>query len=117
MVFGMSSYEGMLQAVASSRIVVAPRGHGQDTLRCFEFLGVEGPLVAIQKHSLLTPDPLVGDRHVAWFSSPAELEEIVRRYLGDEDLRTRVAADGFAFAREKHTVRARAQYLVEKSLA
>jgi hypothetical protein len=115
--FGQSSYGGMLEAVSSSRIAVAPRGHGQDTLRCFEFLGVEGPLVAIQKHTLVMPDPLVADRHVAWFNSPGELEAIVRKYLSDEGLRVAVAREGFAFAKEKHTVKARAQYLVERSLA
>ena len=116
-VFGHSSYDGMMQAVANSRIAVAPRGHGQDTLRNFEFLGIEGPLVVVQRHSLVTTDPLVDGQHVAWFDSATELEAVVRMYLANESLRVQVAAQGFAFAKEKHTVKARAQYLVERSLA
>lgn len=116
-IFGQRSYEDMMDAVSSSKIAVAPRGLGQDTLRMWEFLGIEGPLVAIQRHSLVEVGPLLDGAHVAWFSNPEELSKIVSVYLADVGTRAQVAAQGFAFAKEKHTVKARAQYLMEKSLA
>lgn len=109
-------YERYLDILGRSRIAVAVRGHSPDSYRSWEALGVQGPMVMVQKHDFIRPHPFIEGEHVVHFENPEELGMLLRRYLADEPARARVAAAGHAHALAHHTVRARAEYLLEKSL-
>lgn len=114
-VIGNVGFDEYLATLAKSRIAIVPRGHGWDTLRFWETLSVEGPMMVADRMPLQMVSPPADGEQYATFGSPEELEAVLRRYLGDESSRARVAANGFAHFREYHTARARARYLLRES--
>jgi len=114
-VFGYMPFDIYLSTAQSARIAVAVRGHSQDSLRSWELLAVEGPMVAVQRHSLIRPYPFIDRVHVAEFGSPEELEAVVRRYLVDEPARAALAKSGHEHLVRHHTPRERARYLLRES--
>ncbi len=113
---GHVSFDQFLASVSRARIAVALRGHSQDSLRSWEMLACDGPMVAVYRHTLLRPNPFHNGLHVAEFGSPAELEAVLRTYLADEPRRAAVAAAGHAHLLAHHTPEARARYLLDKVL-
>ena len=115
-ILGHVPFDRFLSAVSSARIAVALRGHSQDSLRSWEMLACEGPLVAVHRHTLIRPHPFLDGVHVADFGSPSELEAVLRKYLADEPRRASIAHRGHVNLLEHHTAEARARYLLEKAI-
>lgn len=113
--YGSHDFEEYVRTIARARIAVAVRGHSQDSLRSWEMLAVEGPLVAVQRHTLIRPYPFIDGEHVVEFGSPDELTAVLSKYLADEPLRARIAAAGHAHLRAHHTTQARARYLLHEA--
>lgn len=110
-------FDAYLNALCRTRIAVAVRGHSQDSLRSWEMLACAGPLVMIQRHTLVRPQPFEHGVHCVHFDGPVDLIQAIRCYLEDEPARARIAAAGHAHLCEHHTMRARARYLLKEALA
>jgi hypothetical protein len=113
---GYGSPDRYGRMLASARIVVAPRGHSQDSLRSWEALAVQGPMFVIHRHSLIRPYPFLDGIHAVHFDGPADLESILRSYLTNENesLRATVAAQGFAHLVKYHSLGPRARYVLQE---
>lgn len=114
-VFGYLSLDAYVRLVSRSRITVALRGWGYDTMRLWEMLSIEGPMVAWHRTPLIRPEPLVDGRHLVEFGSPEELTRVLKTYLTDEPGRAAIAAAGHAHLKRHHTVLDRARYLLRES--
>lgn len=114
--FGYGRPENYSRMLASARIAVAPKGHSQDSLRSWEMLAVEGPLVVVHRHTLIRPYPFMDGIHVLYFDGPADLESILRTYLTNENenMRATVATQGFAHLVKYHSIGPRARYLLQE---
>ena len=112
-VIGHVAFDQYKWALAKSRIVVVPRGHGWDTLRFWETASIEGPLLLSEALDVHRPHPFVDGEHACYFRTMAELTDTIRSLLADEARRARIAAAGFAHLQVHHTARARARQLLE----
>ena len=116
-VTGRISRADYLATLARAKIIVVPRGHGWDTLRLWESLACEGAMVLVERSPRLMPDAPVDGLQWVSFASADELSAAVRSYLlNTEGAREIVARNGNALLWAKHTVRARAEFLLEKAL-
>lgn len=115
-VTGSIPYAAYLPTLARAKIAVVLRGHGWDTVRFWETASCEGTLMACDRQPIVRPYPFEDGAHCAYFSSPEELERVLRRYLGDEPTRARVAAAGYDWLCAHHTAQARARYILEESM-
>lgn len=100
-------------AIRRSRVVVAPRGFGQDTLRRWEVTGAGGALLFAERLTILEERPLRDGEHCVLYENADDLEEKLRRWLADEPRRAATAAAGHAFVQAHHTNAARARRLIE----
>jgi hypothetical protein len=109
---GHWGYARYIELIATSRIAIAPHGHGQDTVRRWEVPAFD-TLMLCQKLTLAEENPLVDGEHCSYYSSVSELTEKVRWWLTHEEDRERVARAGREFVRQHHSNEARARRMLE----
>jgi hypothetical protein len=101
-----------VDAIRRSRIAIAPRGHGLDTIRRWEIPTFDTLLLA-ERVPLVEEEPLLDGVHCAYYRDADELPGLLRWWLDHEEERARVAAAGMRFVRERHTNVARARRALE----
>lgn len=106
------AWRNYIDAIRRSRIALAPRGFGQDTLRRWEIPGANGALLFAERLALLEERPLQDGEHCVLYADASDLEQKLRRWLAEEPRRLAVAAAGHAFVQAHHTNAARARQLL-----
>lgn len=107
-----SSWPGYMDRLARSKIVVAPRGFGQDTLRRWD-VPAAGALLVQERLDILDPHPLQDGVHkVDYAPDGSDLEGKIRHWLALDEARRQVARAGQDFVFQHHTARARAELLL-----
>lgn len=103
-----------IEKIRQSRIVVAPRGFGYDTMRRWEVPGAGGALLLAEQLPLAEHAPLVADVHCDYYQPDAsDLAARIGRWLQGEMERMTVARAGHDFVAAHHTNAARARRLLE----
>lgn len=105
-------WRGYIEAIRRSKIAIAPRGFGRDTVRRWEIPNFD-TLMLCERIGLIEDNPLLDGEHCAYYSSPEELREKLRWYLEHEGDRHEVAVKGMNFVREHHTNAARAAKMLQ----
>lgn len=108
-------YPDYLSALARARVAVSVRGHGFDTLRFWEIPSMPGTLLVADRQPILRRFPFEHETTALFFDNSNQLVEQVKRALGDEPWRARIAAAGNAWLTAHHTPRARARQLLQAS--
>jgi hypothetical protein len=101
-----------LDLLARAKIAVSCRGHGLESIRCYEIFATPGTMLVTDRWPLRREHDFVEGEHWALYSSPAELESVIRRYLGDDQARERVAMQGYRHTQAHHTSQARARQML-----
>lgn len=107
--WGWSRY---IELIALSKIAVAPRGFGQDTVRRWEIPAFD-TLLMCERLDLVEDRPLRDGEHCVYYSGMDDLRDKLIGWLARDEDRQRVAAAGRAFVTEHHTNRARAQRMLD----
>lgn len=107
-----SGWREYMARIARSKIVVAPRGFGQDTLRRWE-IPSEGALLLAERLTLIEDHPFVDGVHCALYNPDgSDFEDKVRGLLADDGRRLELAARGREHLVNHHTNHARAEKLL-----
>lgn len=109
-------YAEYIDTIASAKVAISVRGWGNDTTRFWEIPSTPETLLVADKLPMIKPHPFEHGVHALYFDNNDHLVELVRQALADEPWRRRIAAAGNAHLRAYHTVRARAQYVLDESL-
>lgn len=100
-----------VERLARSKIVVAPRGWGQDTLRRWD-APAAGALLLQERLEIIDPCPLIDGVHkVDYRPDGTDFEETLRHWLGADEARQKVARAGQDLVFLHHTAAARARQL------
>lgn len=105
------NWYGYIGALRRSKIAVAPRGFGWDTVRRWEAPSCTCTL--IQRLAILDERPLIDGEHCVYWNDASELPGLIRRWLADDAGRERIDAQGRAFIQRHHTTAARARRMLE----
>lgn len=111
-IYGYWPWTKYIELTSQSRIAVAPRGHGQDTLRRWEIPAFD-TLLFCERLNLHEENPLRDGEHCVYYDNSADLKNKLVHWLSHEEDRQRVAEAGQAFVQQHHTTRARAQRVVD----
>ncbi len=109
---GHWSYSRYIELICQSKIAVAPRGFGQDTVRRWEIPSFN-TLLFCEKLDLIEHEPLRDAEHCVYYASPEELRSKLEWWLAHDDERERVALSGQDFVSAHHTNRARARQAIK----
>lgn len=105
---------GYYTDLINSKIGVAVRGHGMDTLRFWETPAC-GALLFSHDNNQVHPNPFEDEKNCALFKNDlSDFEEKLRYYLEDENERKKVAANGNSHLLQYHTSEKRAKYILDK---
>lgn len=96
-----------IELIYASRMAVAPRGFGQDTVRRWEVPAFDTLLVC-QRLDIREENPLEHGKHCAYYSTAEELREQLEFYVRNVEEARKVALAGQDFVRQHHTNAARA---------
>lgn len=106
---------GYYTNLINSKIGVAVRGHGMDTLRFWETAAC-GALLFTHDNNQIHPNPFEDGKNCAMFKNDlSDFEEKLRYYLEDENECKKVAANGHSHLLKYHTSEQRAKYIIEKT--
>ncbi len=100
-----------LDILNRSRIAVSLRGGGWDTFRYWE-IPYSGALLLSERLPIVIPDNFVDGESAVFVTTPEEMVARAHALLADPARLDAIAARGKALAREKHTSRARARYVL-----
>ncbi len=106
-------WEDYKERLYRSKVVIAPRGAGQDTLRRWEAPSA-GALVFMEKLTLIEEFPLIDGEHCVMYThNCSDFEQNLRSILNNDEKRERIALNGRKYVFEHHTPKARAIKLME----
>ena len=100
------------ELIAQSKIAVAPRGHGHDTVRRWD-IPAFNTLLMCERTNLIEDNPLRDGEHCVYYSGPDELRDKLAWWVEHDAERERVARAGQDFVRQHHTNAARARRMLE----
>ena len=106
---------GYYTSLVNSKIGVAVRGHGMDTLRFWETPAC-GALLFTHDNNQIHPNPFEDGKNCVLFKNDlSDFEEKLRYYLEDENECRKVAANGNSHLLKYHTSEKRANYILDKT--
>lgn len=100
------------ELIAQSKIAVAPRGHGHDTVRRWD-IPAFNTLLMCERTDLIEDNPLRDGEHCVYYSGPNELRDKLTWWVEHDAERERVARAGQDFVRQHHTNVARARRMLD----
>lgn len=104
-----TSWHDYIDRLCRSKISVAPRGHGQDTLRRWD-IPAAGALMLQERLTLIESNPLRDGEHmIAYAPDASDVEAKLRHWLSDDEGRRRIARTGQDHVWGLHTPAARAR--------
>lgn len=102
-----------LEELARCKIILNFRGVGWDTLRYWEVFGIERFMIS-QRPRIRIPHNFVDRKEIVFCKDDlSDLVELCQHYLTHESEREAIAKAGAIKAKEYHSTKARAQFVVE----
>lgn len=100
------------ELIAQSKIAVAPRGHGHDTVRRWD-IPAFNTLLMCERAQLIEDNPLRDGEHCVYYTGPDELRDKLAWWVEHDSERERVALAGQEFVYKNHTNVARARRMLD----
>jgi len=102
-----------LEELGRCKVILNFRGVGWDTLRYWEVFGLERFMIS-QRPQILIPDNFVHGKEIIFCKDDlSDLRDLCQYYLENKTARESIAKAGALKAREKHSDKARAQYILQ----